>query len=205
MRVSGELHKSLGTARLLAAIGCALLIASCGTVTPPKPRVAEITGPTVPAPPEATQPMAPQVAAADASFRFDQLLGVPTLQQDTLARALASAAKARNIRLVRRTDPSAPYRVLGYLSAVGGDAGVSVTYVWDVVDAQNNRVHRISGIEVGATASNDPWSGVDGTVLQAIAARTVEDLYAWINRLPAPAQPSGTKPANAAAKPANYL
>lgn len=161
------------------------LLAACQTDGAPGRRSASaIAGPTVPAPPDATRPMAPAVAAANAAFRFDQILGVPTVKQDTLAHALADDARTRNIRLVRRSDPSAPYRVLGYLSAVGGDAGVSVTYVWDIVDADNKRVHRVTGVETAGTADADPWSGVDNKTLEAIAARTIEDIYAWINRLP---------------------
>lgn len=201
---SGALETSYGgMIRLVTAIGCAVLLVSCQTMTPPKPKTADMSGPTVPAPPEATQPMQPQIAAADAAFRFDQILGVPSLQQDTLARYLASSARARNIKLVRRADSSAPYRVLGYLSAVGGDAGVEVTFVWDIVDAQNNRVHRVTGVEVAATASADPWSGVSDPDLQDIAARTIEDIYAWVNRLPAP--PQRQQPATPAAASAKLL
>lgn len=158
---------------------------------------ADVTGPTVAAPPEATQPTAPPIPAALATFRFDQILGVPTNRQDVLATELARFAKGRSLTLVRRGDPTASYRLLGFLSAVGGDAGTNVTYVWDIVDAQNNRLHRISGIEIAGAASADPWSGVSDEVLAAIAARTVEQVYAWVNQVPA----AGAPPSPEAAAP----
>ena len=156
----------------------------------------------MPAPPEATQPAAPAVPADVATFSFDQIKGVPTNKQDELARAIAKHAQARNLRLVRRADPSATYHVWGYLSAVGGDVGTNVTYVWDIIDQSGNRVLRFSGIEIAGAAGNDPWNSVDGTALDTVAARTVEDVYAWINRLPQPAAAAG---AAAATLPAGTL
>lgn len=193
---------SLGSLKRWAAAATALvLLAACqaseggGRLTAHR----EVNAPTVPAPPDATKPAPPPVPAAQASFRFDQILGVPTNKQDTLATEIARFARGRNLTLVRRGDPSASYRILGFLSAVGGDAGVNVTYVWDIVDANNNRLHRITGIEVAGTSSADPWSGVNDAVLSAIAERTVEQIYAWLNQAPAGA--NGV-PSAAASRPA---
>ncbi|WP_237153721.1 hypothetical protein [Oryzibacter oryziterrae] len=188
-----ENTRKIGARRLglgLIASGLLAILPACQSTQTKAPRAAlsdVAAGPTIPAPPEATQPMPPAVSAAEASFRFDQILGVPTNKTDTLARGIADSARARMLHLVRRSDPTATYRVMGYLSAVGGDAGVNVTYVWDIVDAQNNRVHRFAGIEIAGKADADPWSQVSDEVLRAISARTVEDIYAWINRLPSPA------------------
>lgn len=182
--------KRTGSLRLsgaILAIALASVLAACQSTAPARPKAAAVAGPTVPAPPEATQPAVPAVPAAVATFSFDQIKGVPTNKQDELARAIAKHAQARNLRLVRRTDPSATYHVWGYLSAVGGDVGTNVTYVWDIIDQSGNRVLRFSGIEIAGAADNDPWNSVDGTALDTVAARTVEDVYAWINRLPRPA------------------
>lgn len=142
--------------------------------------------PIVAAPPEATRPTPPPIPAARAIFRFDQVLGMPTVQGDVLSAALGQQAKARNLTLVRRGDPTATYRVLGYLSAVGGKDSTNVSYVWDIVDVNNNRLHRITGLELAGGASSDPWSGVSDAVLTTVAARTIEQIYAWVNNLPAP-------------------
>jgi hypothetical protein len=194
---SGAAARRIG--RGAALVGALALLAACQASEGGRLGAGrEVTGPTVPAPPEATQPTRPPIPAAQASFRFDQILGVPTNRQDVLATEIARHARSRSLTLVRRGDPTASYRLLGFLSAVGGDAGTSVTYVWDIVDARNNRLHRITGIEVAGTAQADPWSGVSDEVLAAIAARTVEQVYAWVNQSPA----AGAPPSAAAAAPA---
>jgi hypothetical protein len=140
--------------------------------------------PVLVAPPEATAPAPPPVPAAQALFSFEAILGVPTTKADSLSRGLGSFARARNLTLVRRGDPTATYRVLGFLSAVGGTGDTTVSYVWDIVDASGKRVHRITGIELAGEADADPWSGVDDEILAAIAERTVERIYAWVNQSP---------------------
>lgn len=176
------------TRAFLSLLAAAVIVAGCQSNANGS-RMGAGGSPSVNAPPEATRPNPPPIPAAQATFRFDQILGVPTNRQDVLATEIARYAKGRSLTLVRRGDPSASYRLLGFLSAVGGDAGVNVTYVWDIVDANNNRLHRITGIEVAGTATADPWSGVSDQVLAAIAARTVEQVYAWLNQVPAGSPP----------------
>lgn len=177
--------KRTGSLRLSGVVlAIASVLAACQSSEPT--RAKPVAGPTVPAPPEATRPAAPAVPAIIATFSFDQIKGVPTNKQDDLARAIAKYAQQRNLHLVRRTDTTATYHVWGYLSAVGGDVGTNVTYVWDILDQNGNRVLRFSGIEITGGTSEDPWQGVDSSVLDTVAARTVEDVYAWINRLPEP-------------------
>ncbi|WP_370676905.1 hypothetical protein [Pleomorphomonas sp. PLEO] len=182
--------KRTGSLRLsgaILAISLASVLTACQSTEPVRPKPAAVlAGPTVPAPPEATQPAAPAVPAAVATFSFDQIKGVPTNKQDVLAKAIAKYAQARNLHLVRRTDTTATYHVWGYLSAVGGDVGTNVTYVWDILDQSGNRVLRFAGIEITGATSEDPWQSVGGSTLDTVAARTVEDVYAWINRLPQP-------------------
>jgi len=182
--------KRTGSLRLpgvVLAIALASVLAACQSSGPARPKpVAAASGPTVPAPPEATQPAVPAVPAAIATFSFDQIKGVPTNKQDELAQAIAKYAQQLNLRLVRRTDTTATYHVWGYLSAVGGDVGTNVTYVWDILDQSGSRVLRFSGVEITAASNEDPWQSVDSSILDTVAARTVEDVYAWINRMPRP-------------------
>lgn len=142
-------------------------------------------GPTVAAPPEATMPAPPPIPASQASFRFEQMLGVPTNAADTLAAALGNAARARGLTLVRRGDPTASYRVLGYLSASGDADGTQIVFVWDIFDAEGRRLTRLTGTQAAGGASGDPWAGVSSEELEAVAAHTVEMMYAWANRGPA--------------------
>ncbi|WP_156886972.1 hypothetical protein [Pleomorphomonas oryzae] len=181
--------KRTGSIRMsgaVLAIALASVLTACQSTAPVRPKPAVLAGPTVPAPPEATQPSVPAVPAAIATFSFDQIKGVPTDKQQDLAKAIAKYAQQRNLHLVRRIDTTATYHVWGYLSAVGGDVGTNVTYVWDIIDQSGNRVLRFSGVEIAGGVNDDPWQGVSGGTLDTVAARTVEDVYAWINRLPQP-------------------
>lgn len=181
--------KRTGSVRMsgaVLAIALASVLTACQSTAPARPKPAAYAGPTVPMPPEATQPSAPAVPAAIATFAFDQIKGVPTDKQQDLAKAIAKYAQERNLHLVRRIDTTATYHVWGYLSAVGGDVGTNVTYVWDIIDQNGNFVRRFSGVEIASGVNDDPWQGVTGSTLDTVAARTVEEVYAWINRLPQP-------------------
>ncbi len=184
---------------MLAAALLAGTLAGCQSLEGPSAsNPATLAGPTVPAPPEATRPTVPPIPAAQATFQFNQILGVPTNKADDLASALGRSAKARGLTLVRRGDPTASYRVLGYLSAVGGDQGVNLTYVWDVLDSNNKLLHRVTGFELGTTSSSDPWAGVSEEILSNVAARTIEGLYAWVNQVPSEDGPPAAVAAAAA-------
>lgn len=192
---------SLATASLAT-----LLLAGCqnGGASAARPGTATPVARTLATPPEAVAPTVPPVPASQATFRFDQVLGVPTNKADSLATDLGRYARGRNLTLVRRGDPTASYRILGYLSAVGGDEATNVTYVWDILDSSGRRLHRITGIEIAGEADADPWSGVNDQVLQAVAARTVEQIYAWLNQVPAgPGAPAA--PAAAAQLPGTSI
>ncbi|MBH0239295.1 hypothetical protein [Methylobrevis albus] len=174
---------------ILAGLG-SLALAGCQSSSPSSTATAGAGGPVrLQAPPDATQPTRPPVPAGQASFRFDLVQGIPTNRADELAVSLGSRARARGLTLVRRGDPAASYRILGYLSAVGGDTGTNVSYVWDVMDSGNRRLYRVTGFELAGNADGDPWGGVTDTTLDAIAARTVEALAAWIDQ-PLPAAPA---------------
>lgn len=199
--------KRAGSLRLpgvVCAVFLASVLAACQSSDSVRSKPVAAAGPTVPAPPGATLPAVPAVPATVATFSFDQIKGVPTNKQDVLARSIAKYAQTRNLHLVRRADASATYHVWGYLSAVGGDVGTNVTYVWDILDQAGNRVLRFSGIEITGAADADPWASVDSGTLDTIAARTVEDVYAWINRLPQPAA-AATPAAAAGSLPAGTL
>jgi hypothetical protein len=190
----------LSPARLRLAVPVlAVLLASCqaADMNRTAPRAEALAAPTVPAPPDATRPAPPPIPAAQALFSFETILGVPAVKADTLAQGLGTYARNRNLTLVRRGDPTATYRVLGFLSAVGGTGDTTVSYVWDIMDTSGNRVHRITGVEIAGEADGDPWAGVSNQVINAIAARTIEAIHAWVNQTPA----GGAPPSAAAAAP----
>jgi len=68
----------------------------------------------------------------------------------------------------------------GYFSVLSENNQTSVLYVWDVLDAAGNRLHRIQGQEKVQGAAADGWSIVPASAMQAIADRTMQDYSAWL-------------------------
>lgn len=153
----------------------ALLLAACaGDPTPS----ASISGASAPA---ASRPV-PSVPADQATFAFEPFTGAPGNIADALSRQIGTEAREQNLRLVRRVGAPATYRINGYLSASGDQSQTTLFYVFDIVDAGGNRLHRILGQESAPGSSGDPWSGVDDTALNRAARRSVAELAAWLRR-----------------------
>ena len=68
------------------------------------------------------------------------------------------------------------------LSASGDQSSTTLFYVFDVVDSNGARVHRIVGQESAPGSSGDPWSGPNSDTLERAARRAVTELVAWIRR-----------------------
>lgn len=122
------------------------------------------------------------VPAAQARFAFQPISGVPSEQVAKLTTGLNEEAHKRSIVLVPEGDSSATYRVNGYLSAVGGPSGAIMVYVWDIVDANGTRLHRISGQEPSTGGAPDPWAGISDATLRLVAQRTIDSMAGWVRR-----------------------
>jgi len=146
---------------VLAALGLAL----AGCAKDPSPTVAIANIP----PPSET-------------FAFLEITNTPSEQLTVLSEALAAEARSREITLLTSDDPSADYRVQGYLSAVAGASGTILVYVFDVLDPAGARVHRISGQEISSGTAPDPWVAIREGTLRLAAQRVIDSLYAWLRR-----------------------
>jgi hypothetical protein len=105
----------------------------------------------------------------------------PEVAQE-MTTALVAAGKDRNLTLLTEGG-KANYTLRGYLVASSEKRGSTISYIWDVNDAQGQRVGRISGDEVVATRSgSDPWSGVDSAAIRSIAGKTTSQLSAILSR-----------------------
>jgi hypothetical protein len=105
----------------------------------------------------------------------------PEVAQE-MTTALVAAGKDRNLTLLTEGG-KANYTLRGYLVASSEKRGSTISYIWDVNDAQGQRVGRISGDEVVATRSgSDPWSGVDSAAIRSIAGKTTSQLAASVPR-----------------------
>ena len=123
------------------------------------------------------------VKGDDARFAFAKVTGGPGDLITTLNDSIKTDAKARKLNIVAEDDPNLTYRVKGYVSAVGGPTGTVLVYVFDVLDNRGVRIHRISGQELGAGTSSDPWAGIKAGTIQVAAQHAVDDLAAWVHAI----------------------
>jgi hypothetical protein len=104
----------------------------------------------------------------------------PEVAQE-LSTALIAAGKERGLSIVPEGS-KANYTLRGYLLASSEGKGSKITYIWDVSDASGQRVARVSGEEVVAGRSADPWSKVDSAAIRSIAGKTASQLAASMPR-----------------------
>jgi len=120
------------------------------------------------------------VKGADVRFTFTALNGVPADMRYALEDDLKRYAATRQLAIVPSGDPTAVYNVSGYLSAVGGDTGTLLVYVWDVSDASGTPLYRISGQESGQASTGDPWQGINTDLIDGAARDTIDKLADWV-------------------------
>jgi hypothetical protein len=128
--------------------------------------------------------------ASRTTVSFDSIDGPPPGIFQKLVQNLNDEAQTRGVAVVSRDDPS-QYRVRGYLAAHVAGGRTSIAWVWDVYDADQRRTLRLYGEESGAR-SKDAWSSADDQVLQRIARSGMDQLVAFLNTTPAPAQDTPT-------------
>jgi hypothetical protein len=104
----------------------------------------------------------------------------PEVAQE-LSTALIAAGKERGLSIVPEGS-KANYTLRGYLLASSEGKGSKITYIWDVNDANGQRVARVSGEEAVAGRSADPWSKVDSAAIRSIAGKTASQLAASMPR-----------------------
>lgn len=132
--------------------------------------------------PAPTQPQGAETAnagAGDTSIRFLPIIGAPLQAVTPLSRQLGAEARSRGFVIRSSTDATARHVLKGYFSAVGGGGTITVTYVWDVLDNNGARLNRIQGQENFPGNASDPWSAVPASVMQNIAAKTMETYGRW--------------------------
>ena len=53
--------------------------------------------------------------------------------------------------------------------------------MWDVVDRQGTRLHRVTGQEIGGAFRNgDPWTGIGTANITNAARKTMDSLANWV-------------------------
>lgn len=108
------------------------------------------------------------------------IIGAPLNVVTPLTHRINDDARAKGIDLAGNADTDAAYVMKGYFSVLSEDNQTTVLYVWDVLDASGNRLHRIQGQEKVPGAAADSWSIVPASAMQAIADRTIQEYASWL-------------------------
>ena len=123
------------------------------------------------------------VSPRGASVALASLSGVSQPVTDRIKRAFTQEASDREITLA--DGKAANYLVRGYVNAYSTEAGTAVTIVFDIFNAAKQRAQRIvedALLVQGAAA--DPWSVIDTAAISNLAAKSAEDLAAFLTNTP---------------------
>lgn len=121
---------------------------------------------------------APATAAAG-TVRFLPIIGAPVQAVTPLSRQLGAEARAKGLTIKGANDPASEHILKGYFSAFASEGNVNVVYVWDILDANGGRLHRIQGQETIRSKATDPWAAVPASTMQQIATKTIAQYMAW--------------------------
>lgn len=128
-------------------------------------------------------------------------LGPPEAVNASLTRELNVAALEQGIALVVDANVTADITLRGYVSALRKGPQVALAYVWDLVDASGQRVHRIAGEETIPVQAADPWTAVTPDVARAFALKTMGEIGQWVRSNPIARTSSPTVSGGAAPSP----
>jgi hypothetical protein len=131
------------------------------------------------------------VSLADATVAIVSVEGAPEAVAASFKADLQREAKVHDITLAE--PRKARYLARGYLSATATSDGAEFEYVWDIFGPDRRRTQRLNNvIAVKGTAGDDPWSLADASALNNAAARSAEDLAAFLSNTP-DAKPSSSQ------------
>jgi hypothetical protein len=151
----------------------------------------------------------PDVSLAGATVAFVSVDGAPAGVSATFMKDLAREAAAQAI--VVADAKKARYFVRGYLSAYETADGAAVEYVWDVFTKDKARAQRLSDYLVVKGQGSDAWAIAGDAALSSVAAKSADDLAAFLSNTPeavaaasSPAADRAMSALEAAAKPLAY-
>jgi hypothetical protein len=122
------------------------------------------------------------VSLAGASVAFVSVDGPPAAISASFSQIMAREAAAHEIVIA---DPKkARFLVRGYLSAYQTEDGAAVDYVWDIFNKDRQRIQRVDDtIDVKGDGS-DAWRIVGEAALTSVAAKSADDLAAFLSNTP---------------------
>ena len=122
---------------------------------------------------------------------FESIDGPPETVFKNLVRELNQEAQSRQVSVVSR-ESAAQYRIRGYVAAHVQGKKTTISWVWDVYDADHQRAMRLTGEEVGASGRT-AWNAADDQVINHIARDGMTRLAAFLADPSAPV-PAQTQP-----------
>ena len=146
-------------------------------------------------------------ASQGGAVAFESIDGPPPDVFHTYVQALNSEADARNVPVVSREAPAA-YRVRSYLSAQvqKGSKSATIAWAWDVYDATQQRMLRLTGEETAGAPGKNVWNAADAQVMQRIARAGMEKLGTFVGSpgvRTAPPEPAAAPAPAAPAEPSD--
>jgi hypothetical protein len=125
---------------------------------------------------------------AAATVAIVSVEGAPADLSTHFNQSLETAAAGRGIAVV---DPAkARYLVRGYLTATPIEGGAEVDLVWDVFTPDKRRAQRLSDAIAVRGAGDDVWATIGDAGLDSVAAKSADDLAAYLSNTPE-AAPAG--------------
>jgi hypothetical protein len=128
---------------------------------------------------------------AQASLAIVSVEGAPRSIAADFSRRLDGAARVRQLAIVDAAK--ARYLARGYLTASPTEDGVEIEYVWDVFAANKQRVQRLNDVVEVKGAGDDPWA-LAGAALTSVAAKSADDLAAFLSNTPEAAPAVAAEP-----------
>ena len=124
--------------------------------------------------------LAPTSLSAASRVQFAPVIGAPAEAVQPLSARLVARAAQRGLTITSSAT-NATLMVKGYFSTITENGTTSVIYVWDVLDAAGNRLHRIQGQEPARGGQGEGWSAVSLASMEAIADQTIDELARWLS------------------------
>jgi hypothetical protein len=116
---------------------------------------------------------------------FESIDGPPETVFRDFVRQLNQEAQARQVAVVSRESP-AQYRIRSYVAAHVQGKRTTISWVWDIYDADRRRTMRLAGEEAGPPGRT-AWGAADDQVIGRIARDGMTRLAAFLSAPPAPA------------------
>ncbi len=130
------------------------------------------------------------------------VIGAPDTIAKQIVGELTKELGKGSVAVAQSSGEQVDYTLRGYIVAARETTGTKVSYIWDVTNPTGARAHRITGEEVvNGAGPGDPWASVSADMVSVIAAKTGQQLIAWMPAKAAAPQPVAAQTPVAAAKP----